>query len=81
MQAKRRSLKSRILTLSDARSMTPRRLFAHALSEVRAALNLTDYLDTTFKYGVIPEHRFVLSAGRFDIEALIRSTAQAAATA
>ena len=80
MQAKRRSLKSRILTLSDARSMTPRRLFAHALSEVRAALNLTD-LDTTFKYGVIPEHRFVLSAGRFDIEALIRSTAQAAAMA
>jgi len=57
----------------------PAALFAHALSEVRAALNLTDYLRSNT--GSCPEHRFVLSAGRFDIEALIRSTAQAAATA
>jgi hypothetical protein len=63
-----------------------------ALSAVRAALNLGPVdptangfqnLDTTLKYRVFksPKHEFVLSAGQFDIEALIRSTAQAAATA
>jgi hypothetical protein len=59
----------------------PAALFAHALSEVRAALNLTDYLDTTFKYGVMPRTSICVVGGAVRHRGADPSTAQAAATA